>query len=146
MEFQETDDQQPNEQRIAIYSKWVILGFSIFFSPLIGGILLMLNLRSVGYKREGTWVLLFAVIYQFVAGIIISSFFKDLTVHPNDRSILTNTKFLAYSSIANVIGGAILVEYFFKKYIQDDNYQYKTIWRPLIVLFVITLALATFGI
>ena len=76
MDFQDTDEQQPEQQEIAIYSKWVILGFSIFVSPLIGAILLMINLRSVGFKRQATNVLLFTIAYLFLASMIIGSVLK----------------------------------------------------------------------
>jgi hypothetical protein len=148
METQETpetdeQEQQPEEKGVAIYSKLAILLFSIFFSPLIGGILLMLNLRSVGYKKEGTRVLLIAILYQFISGIIVGSFFRNLpTHHTNDPQIFLNTKFIAYSLIANVVGGAILAEYYFKKYFPEDDYEHKSVWRPLIIILLISFSIA----
>ena len=141
MDFQDTNEQQPEQQDIAIYSKWAILGFSIFFSPLIGSILLMINLRSVGFKRQATGVLLFAIAYQFVAAIVIGSVMK-FPANVNSMALLQNTQFIIYSLIAQIIGGGILAEYFYKKYFPADNYKYKSVWRPLAVILIITLAIS----
>ncbi len=96
METQETpeiDEQQPEEHGVAIYSKLAILLFSIIFdTPLIGGILLMLNLRSVGYKKEGTRVLLIVILYQFMSGIVVGAFFRNLPTHTNNPQIIFKYK------------------------------------------------------
>lgn len=141
MEFQDTEQQQPEKQEIAIYSKWAILLFSIFFSPLIGGILLMINLRSAGYKREGTRVILFAIAYQFAAALVITSVMK-LPAKVDMMAMLQNKQYLIYSLVAQIIGGGILAEYFFKKYFPDDNYQYKSVWRPLAIIVIISLVIS----
>jgi hypothetical protein len=75
MDLQETEEQ-PKKQETAIYSKWAILLFSILASPLVGGILLMINLRSAGYKRESIRVILFVIAYLFVAAMVIASVMK----------------------------------------------------------------------
>lgn len=141
MDFKDTDELQPPEQQdIAIYSKWAILGFSIFFSPLIGGILLMINLRSIGFKRQATSILLFSIVYQFAAATIIGSVMK-LPPDINAMALLQNTQFIIYSLVAQIIGGGILAEYFYKKYFPADDYKFKSVWRPLAVIFIITLAI-----
>lgn len=126
MRIQENEDQQPDEQAAAIYSKWTVLGFSIFFSPIAGAILLMLNLRSAGYKKEGNLVLLFSIAYQLLSSIIFTYIGKNL---------------VNYTLISAIIGGGILAEYFFKKYFPEDNYEHKSIWRPLAVALLITIPL-----
>lgn len=143
MDFQDTDEQQPEQQEIAIYSKWAILGFSIFFSPLFGGILLMVNLRSVGFKRQGTSILLFSVAYQFVAAALIGSVMK-LPANVNSMILLQNPQFLIYSLVAQIIGGGILAEYFYKKYFPADHYKHRSVWRPLAVILIITLTISLF--
>lgn len=140
MEIQETDEQRPDEQQVAIYSKWAILGFSICFSPILGGILLMLNLRSVGLKKEGTSVLLFAIAYRVVSGILLSSIIK-LPANANSLELLTNTRFMMYSLVGDIIGGGILAEYFFKKYFPADHYEYKSVIRPLLVMIILIITL-----
>jgi hypothetical protein len=141
MDFQDTDEQHPEQQEAAIYSKWAILAFSIFFSPLIGGILLMINLRSVGFKRQATSILLFSVAYQFAAAMAIGSVMK-LPANINSMALLQNTQFIIYSLVAQIIGGGILTEYFYKKYFPADNYRYKSVWRPLAVIVIITLTIS----
>jgi len=145
MEFQDTDEQQPEQQQqdIAIYSKWAILGFSILVSPLVGAILLMINLRSIGFRRQATSILLFTIGYLFLASIIISGV---LNLPPNiTLAQLTHNKpFIIYSLVAQIIGGGILAEYFYKKYFPADHYTYKSVWRPLVVMLIIMLALNLF--
>ncbi|HTE00165.1 MAG TPA: hypothetical protein VK668_12815 [Mucilaginibacter sp.] len=129
MEMQETEEQQPNEQGEAIYSRWAILGFSIFFTPIAGAILLMINLRSAGYKKEGYLVLLFSIVYQWAVGEL----FKYMSENGNNYAV--------YSLIPAVIGGGILAEYFFKKYFPENNYEYKSILKPVMVALLITIPL-----
>ena len=147
MDFQDTDEQQPEQQDIAIYSKWAILGFSIFFGSFIGGILLMINLRSVGFKIQATRVLLFSLAYQFAATIVVGSVVK-LPPNITPMELIHNTPFvislIVYSLIAQIIGGGILAEYFYKKYFTADHYKYKSVWRPLAVMLIITLAINLF--
>lgn len=134
MEIDETDELQSQEPGVAIYSKWAILGFSIFFSPLVGGILLMLNLRSIGYKKEGNIILLFAIIYFFLSRILLGYLTKMLNF-PNQNLVV-------FVLVLDIIGGGILAEYFFKKYFPDNDYEYKSILKPLIVLLLITIPIS----
>jgi hypothetical protein len=143
MDFQDTDERQPTQPDIAIYSKWAILGFSIFFSPLFGGILLMINLRAIGFKRQGTSVLLFAIIYQFVSTAVIASVMK-LPPNINSIALFQNTQFIVYSLVAQIVGGGILAEYFYKKYFPANHYKYRSVWRPLAVILIITLTISLF--
>ena len=101
----------------------------------------MINLRSIGFKRQATGVLLFAVIYQFVSAAFIASVMK-LPPNINSLALFQNTQFLIYNLVAQIIGGGILAEYFYKKYFPADTYRYKSVWRPLAVMFIITLAIS----
>lgn len=139
MDFKETEEQ-PEKQEVAIYSKWAILLFSILCSPLVGGILLMINLRAAGYKREGTRVILFVIAFLFVAAMVIASVMK-LPAKVDIMALMKNTQYLMYNLVAQIICGGILAEYFFKKYFPGDNYKYKSPWRPLAVILIITLVL-----
>ena len=141
MDFEENNQQQPEQQDIAIYSKWAILGFSVFVSPLVGAILLMINLRSVGFRRQATSVLLITIGYLFLASVVISSVLKT---PPNVTltDLAHNKLFIIYNLIAQIIGGGILAEYFYKKYFPADTYKYKTVWRPLAIMLIITLTLS----
>jgi len=141
MDFEENNQQRPEQQDIAIYSKWAILGFSVFVSPLVGAILLMINLRSVGFRRQATSVLLITIGYLFLASVVISSVLKT---PPNVTltDLAHNKLFIIYNLIAQIIGGGILAEYFYKKYFPADTYKYKTVWRPLAIMLIITLTLS----
>lgn len=141
MDLQENNEQQPEQQDIAIYSKWAILGFSVFVSPLVGAILLMINLRSVGFRRQATSVLLFTIAFLFLASMVIGSVLKfppNITL----TELAHNKQFIIYNLIAQIIGGGILAEYFYKKYFPADTYKYKSVWRPLAIMFIITLTLS----
>jgi hypothetical protein len=144
MDFQDTDERQPEQQQdIAIYSKWAILGFSILVSPLVGAILLMINLRSVGFKRQSISVLLFTIAYLFLASMVIGSVLKP-PANVTLIELAQNKTFIIYNLVAQIIGGGILAEYFYKKYFPADHYKYKSIWRPLAVMLIITLAINLF--
>jgi hypothetical protein len=141
MDLQENNEQQPEQQDIAIYSKWAILGFSVFVSPLVGAILLMINLRSVGFRRQATSVLLFTIAFLFLASMVIGSVLKfppNITL----TELAHNKQFIIYNLIAQIIGGGILAEYFYKKYFPADTYKYKSVWRPLAIMVIITLTLS----
>jgi membrane protease YdiL (CAAX protease family) len=142
MEMQETDENQPEEQGVAIYSKLAVLLFAIFFSPLVGGILLMLNLRSIGYKIQGTVVLAFAIAYQLISSVVLSYFSKSMGIAPNDPAMLQNPKIIIGLFIMNIIGGGILAEYFFKKYFPEDDYEHKSIWKALLITIFIGIPLS----
>jgi hypothetical protein len=147
METQETpetdeQEQQPKEQGVAIYSKLAILLFSIFFAPLIGGILLMLNLRSVGYKKEGSIVLLFSIVYYFVSSLLINYIANVLRIPLTEQAMLQNPKIIVSMTIMNIIGGGILAEYFFKKYFPHDDYEHKSIWRALLITLLVLVPLS----
>ncbi len=141
MDFQENNQQQPEQRDIAIYSKWAILGFSVFVSPLVGAILLMINLRLAGFKRQATSVLLVTIAYLVLASMVISSVLK-LPPNITLAELTHNKQFIIYNLVAQIIGGGILAEYFYKKYFPADTYKYKSVWRPLAIMLIITLTLS----
>ncbi|OKS85170.1 hypothetical protein [Mucilaginibacter polytrichastri] len=134
MELQENDDYIENPQEddnydIEIYSKRAIWGFSIFFSTIFGGVLLMTNLREAGYKREANLVLIFSVLYTLIGSVVMS---------------YIGIQSSAFAIIFNGIGAAILTEYFFNKYFPEDDYFPKSITKPLIISLVICVAIVLF--
>ncbi|RYZ98413.1 MAG: hypothetical protein EOP47_19385 [Sphingobacteriaceae bacterium] len=120
--IEETDD----ENYVELYSKRAIWGFTIFFSTLFGGILLTLNLRAAGYKKAALTVFLFSLGYTMLAVLLVN--------------YLGTTNNFA-GMFFNIVGGAILTEYFFKKYFPDDDYYPRPIWGALAVGFILILAL-----
>jgi hypothetical protein len=110
-----------------IFAKRVILGFSILFTPIFGGILLYKNLREIGKKKEGTVVLIISAIFTIIALLLV--------LVPTKSS--TSATF-----ILNIGGGFLLAEYFFKKFIPDESiYEKKKIWIPLLFALLITFVL-----
>lgn len=113
------------EAPVKIYSKKVIWVFSIIFSTIFGGVLLMYNLIDIGKRKEAALVLGFSVIYTFLAVYI-----SNIPEHPKT----------SITYLFNFIGGAILTEIFFKKHFsREDQYQKKKIWKPLIISILISL-------
>lgn len=122
----ETIDKLEGVIKPFIYSKRAIWGFSFFFTPIFGGILLMQNLKDIDKKKEANLVLVLSILMT-VLTIIIITIFKI-----NGRSI---------SFLCNMGGAAILTEYFYKKYFPDEaDYEKKKIWKPLIIGVVICVA------
>lgn len=147
MENEESERDQPTENGVAIYSKTAILWFSIFFSPIVGGILLMLNLRSIGYKKEGSMVLYFSIAYRILSVVVLNYFVKMPQINVSNPDFHALIKPFTYSLALDIIGGGILAEYFFKKYFPDNDYERKSIARPLIIVILIAIPLGLlFGI
>ncbi|RYZ94692.1 MAG: hypothetical protein EOP47_27340 [Sphingobacteriaceae bacterium] len=129
-ETEQEEEYNEDANDVEIYSKQAILGFSIFFSTIFGGVLMMQNLRDAGYKKMGYTVLAFSIAYTLLA-IVLAAVLGG------------NIKYIGM--ILNLIGSAILTEYFFNKYFPGDNHNPKPIWRALaisvLIMFAITLLL-----
>ena len=107
------------------YSKKAILGFSIFFSSIFGGILLMKNLKEIGMKKEAKTVLNTSII---------------LTVLPFLLAWLMEKEVSTYTLLANIIGGLVLSEFYFGLYIPKEQiFESKKIWKPLLISLLITI-------
>lgn len=108
-----------------IYSKNAIWGFSIFFTTIFGGVLLMQNLRDIGNKKEANHVLIFSILFTILVMAVVNSL-------PSPNSAIT--------LLCNGIGALILNEYFFKRNFPTSNkYEYKKIWKPLIISIIISI-------
>ena len=109
------------------YSKKAILGFSIFFSSIFGGILLIQNLKEIGMKKEAKTVLNTSVI---------------LTVLPFLLAWLMEKEVSTYTFLVNIIGGLVLSEFYFGLYIPKEQiFESKKIWKPLLISLLITIPL-----
>ncbi len=109
-------------ETVKIYSKKAILAFSIIFAPIFGGVLLRQNLIDYKKKKEANIVLLTSIVFTVLTILIVNSLDKK-------------TSSLTY--LLNMGWGVILSEYFFKKYYPNDNYEYKKIWKALLISIVI---------
>lgn len=106
------------ENTVKIYSKKAIWGFSILFSPIFGGVLLRQNLVDDKRKKEGNIILLISIVFTVLTILIVNSLEKKTS---------------SLTFLLNVVWGTILSEYFFKKYFPNDNYEYKEIWKALLI-------------
>ena len=121
----ETEHQLEGLIKPNIYSKRAIYGFSFLFSALFGGLLLMQNLKDIGKKQEAN-IVLFISFFLTAATVIITILFPGRLT----------------SMVCNIGGGAILSEYFYKKYFPDDtDYEKKKIWKPLLIALAICIML-----
>ena len=115
----------PEQESPSLYSKNLILVFAILFSTIFAAVLLILNLKSLGKRNAGLQVLIFAILYLIATGVIIQTF--DLQP--------------GLTIIANVIGAAILNEYFWNKHIGTDLEFKKKGWmKPLMISLLIALS------
>ncbi|MCG2612614.1 hypothetical protein LZZ90_13980 [Flavobacterium sp. SM15] len=106
-----------------IYSERSVWGFSLFFTTLFGGILLMQNLKDIGKKKEANNILVMSILYSIISIIIVN--------------IPDNTNPSLAISL-NVFGGMLLSKYYFPKYFpKTENYEKKPIWKPLIISLIV---------
>ena len=111
------------EEIVKIYSKKAVWGFSIFFTSIFGGVLLMQNLWALNKKKQAYQVLAFSVIYTVVA-------ISLLNIYATPNTSMTY--------LLNLVGGLILTEYFYKREIPNENdLPKKKIWKALIISILI---------
>lgn len=154
MEFDENNEveEQDSEGAVEIYSRRAIWWFSMP-SPLIGGILLAINLYNAGYKKAIYGVMAFALFVHIAINITIYKLFEfyhlDMTkINVKNIDLDTQMKFLKIYAIGiaiNIIAATILTRYFFKKYFPDDDYYPKSIIRPLFITVMVLLILNYIG-
>tara|TARA_B110000091_G_scaffold152998_1_gene162822 strand:+ start:1006 stop:1620 length:615 start_codon:yes stop_codon:yes gene_type:complete len=111
-----------------LYSKKAVQGFTIFFGPLFGAVLLMFNLKAVNKPKARMQVLFFGIGYTVLSFVGLN--------------YLPKTFFITL--IFNLIGYAVLVEYFWSQNLgKEVQYTTKEITKPLIISLLI-LALVIF--
>ncbi len=101
-----------------LYSKTLILIFAILFSTIFAAALFIVNLRTLGKTKEAFWVLIFAIVYLIATGVVMQVFglAPSMTI------------------IANVIGAAILNEFFWNKFIGSEfSYKKKSWIKPTLI-------------
>ncbi|MFN8282962.1 MAG: hypothetical protein U0U67_07085 [Chitinophagales bacterium] len=114
-----------NVNKPRIYSKRAILGFSVFFTTVFGGVLLMQNLLNINRKKEAYIILAGSVLFTVLSIVII-----DNVQHTGSA--------LTYA--CNFAGGFTLAEVLQKKYFPDErNYEIKKIWKALIIAIIVTI-------
>jgi hypothetical protein len=118
-------DESPFEELVQpeLYSKNAIQNFTIFFSTLFGTILLMHNLKVMNKSKARVQVLVFGISYIILSLLL-------LEVLP---------KMVFISLIFNILGYAILIEFFWNKHLgKEIIHTKKAISKPLIIALLIT--------
>lgn len=125
--FSEENSIEQKEQELPkLYSKTLILVFAILFSTIFAAALLIVNLRSLGQRAAAAWVLLFSVVYMIGTALLM----QEYSLSPS------------LTIVANVIGAAVLNEFFWNKYIGSEREFEKKSWiKPTAISMLIVLAL-----
>jgi hypothetical protein len=131
LERKENNEPKPDENSPTLYSKKLINTFTILFSVIFGGIMLVINLKAVNNKRGIYPVIIFSVLYTALSFYILS---------------LINIG--TPGTVAfGAIGALILNNVFWNKYIGKGTLYHKksykipliialSIFTPLIVLII----------
>ena len=119
-------EEEKIEAKPAIYSKWAILGFCVLFSPVFGGFLLRQNLIDKSEKTTGNLVLLASFLFLMLTAFLSTTALKG-----------PGTTFAA-----NLLEGALLVEFVFRKYfIDEENYPKKSAYKPLLISLMVVVVM-----
>ena len=123
----ETEEQITSESQNELpelYSKTLILVFAILFSVIFAAALLVINLRNLDKKRAAVYVMLFSLGYLILTAVLL----QLLSISPS------------YSFIFNVVGAAILNEFFWNKYIgREREYRKKSWIKPVLISLLIAM-------
>lgn len=112
------EEENPEQSYPELYSKTLILIFAILFSTIFAAALLIVNLRTLGKIKEAGWVLLFAIAYIIATAVVM----QTLNLSPS------------MTIIANVLGAAILNEFFWNKFLGSDiSYKKKSWVKPTLI-------------
>jgi hypothetical protein len=115
-----TDDLSAPE----LHSKKVIMVFSGLFSTIFGAVLLMYNMKQTDNPTGRIQVLIFGILYTIIPLVVINL----LNIGGN------------IALLFNIIGGGILSEYFWNKFIGKEFEYRKRSWiKPAIISVLITI-------
>lgn len=122
----ESEKEESEKPLPILFSQTAILGFTLFFSPITGGILMALNIKRL--QRKGILqVLVFSLVYSLFQGYV------SLQLPPG--SIIP--------ILLNVAGGLILSEFLWNNFIgKRFLYQKRNILIPLLIVIAIFAPLA----
>ena len=101
------NNENPSKELIlpVLYSKRAIQGFTIFFTTIFGAVLLMYNLKEMNKLKERNQVLIFGIVFTILSAILLNYL---------PKMIFTTLLF-------NLIGYAVLIEFFWKNNIVNRN-------------------------
>ena len=152
MEFDENDnlDEQQGDY-VEIYSRNAVLWFSILADPLIGGILLLINLWVAGYKKAMAGVIIFLVVFEALISAVEYWFINNYHLNVakidiNDPKVRNEMlMMMGATKVLQIAGALVLTRYFYKKYFPDNDYYPKSIIQPLIITIFILFMLQYLG-
>ncbi len=125
------DDFYPNSseyERPNLFSKNAIWIFSLFFSVLVGVILLRINLKNLGYQKKANEVLIFGVLFLIAQGIA-RYYLMQITAYSLEIGI-----------IIGFIGTALLYHFYWERVIPADlEYNKRSVFIPLMICFLLFL-------
>lgn len=106
-----------------LYSKRVIMAFSLLFSTIFGAAILMSNMKRLENTKARLQVLFFGILYS--AGQVFT---------------LNSIASTNLSIPLNLLGGVVLNEYFWNRYIGKEREYLKKSWlKPAIISGLITI-------
>ena len=111
-----------------LFSETVVILVSIFLSNLFGGILMYMNLLSLGKKQAANLALSFGIA-SLVLAVVLSFFLPE--------------KYNNLIYLLNIIGAAVYSRYFWKTHIGNQTAYFRKPW--LAVVFGMIVALIAFG-
>lgn len=124
MNQESSPPQGSSKPELKLYSPHAVMGFTVFFAPIFGGMLLRQNLIDAGNPRQANLVLLSTILYTLA-----------ILVVANDVA----SKSPALVFLMNLVWGVILIEGFYKRQLSGLEYSHKKIWKPLLISFAIIL-------
>jgi hypothetical protein len=120
---EELEENEITELPPRLYSKRVILAFSVLFSTIFGAVILMSNLKNLKERKGMAQVVFFGILFTIGQMITISS------LNTNNFSILLN-----------IAGAVVLNEYFWNRYIGREREYLKKSWvKPALISMLISL-------
>jgi len=119
-----------SEAKPKIYTKAVVLIFSILLSTIFGAVLFAQNMKEAGKKMEIYNILFFSIFWNT---LLIKMLGKII---PNSLMVY---------GIANVLGGLLLIFPFWNYYLKEVvDYDRRKLWGPIIVFIVLVGGLTAF--
>lgn len=145
MDFDENDNLDQQGDYVEIYSKNAILWFSVLADPLIGGILLIINLWVVGYKKAILPLVAFLVVFE---GLMTAGeyWFVNSYKLSGDKITTIDIIYLAVFKAIQILGAFVLVQFFYKRYFPDNDYYPRSVLMPLFITVLLMMAMQQFGI
>ncbi len=117
-------DQVGESEKVVVelFSPRAIFGFSIFFSIILGGVLMFSNLKKMGKLKQAISVLVASVLFMFLPLFVVP--------------------FVGFSQwvvlLVNFLGALFFVEYYWKNYLGPDLvYKRRPVMKVVFICFLL---------